>query len=235
MVHCIRMRAITVAVLLLAGTLALGAQSRNDEDWVRIDPEPEIESAGEAVGLAGARILAGSDGRQAIGILREMLDAGSISGRHEEAIDILRTIAGQGVTVLVAGGGTSDPLIRLEATRLLGRLGGPDAREALYEIIELDPEPAVVAAGVRAVGALGEAPEERFYDALTARLRTMNVSEPDDRLAYAVLDTVLEMHDSAWAVEDPDLYEAIIGVARGRYVPEVRRKAVQVLESLRED
>lgn len=217
------------------------AQSSETEarDWVPVDPDPNELSAGESVGLSGARLLALSGERsaqeQAIRIIDDLLDRGSIRFNDSEAVEVVRYVLGHGVTVINRAGGADFPILRIEAARLLARLGGSEARSMLYSVIEEDPEPLVVAEAVRSVAAMDLPPEERFYDILTARVRAMNYIDPDDSLAYTILNSVLAMHELAWQVEDPDLYEAIIGIARGDYGARVRRKAVEVLETLRED
>jgi hypothetical protein len=230
-----------VAILLSTAAAQVIGQSpsSDDADWVQIDPDPQRTSAGETVSLSGARYLALSAERsgqlEAVRILERMFTSGSIDGGDEEAISILRQIVGESVTIVVVTGSSNYPLVRMQAVRLLARLGGSEAAEILYSVIERDEEPAVVAEAVLGVSSMESSPEERFYDLITARIRKMTVTEPNDRLADAILEAVTAMHEDAWAVEDPDLYEAIIGIARGRYVPAVRRKAIAVLEMLRDD
>lgn len=227
-----------MAFALVASVLMTQSPNPSNPDWVPIDPEPDRRSAGEAVELAGARILAMRAGRngqlEAVRIVRGLLDQGSIHPNDAEALEIVRYVLGSGVTILNPSGGSDFPLVRIEAARLLARLAGPNAREVLYDVILRDHEPAVVAEAIRAVAVMDAPPEEELYDIMTARIRTMNYGEPDDRLAFTILESVLLMHESAWQVEDPDLYEGIIGIARGEYVAGVRRKAVEVLETLRD-
>jgi hypothetical protein len=230
--------ALSVAFVLVASAAMTQSTNPSNPDWVPIDPDPNTRSAGEAVELAGARVLAMRADRngqlEAVRIMSGLLDEGSIRADDADAVEIVRYVLGSGVTIVNPAGGSDFPLVRIEAVRLLARLAGPDAREVLYEVIRRDHEPAVVAEAVRAIAAMNAPPEELFYDIMTARIRTMNHGEPDDRLAFTILESVLTMHGSAWQVEDPDLYEGIIGIARGEYVARVRRKAVEVLETLRE-
>lgn len=231
--------ALSVVFALVAMALTTQSTDSRNPDWVPVDPDPEARSAGEAVELSGARILAMRSDRagqlEAVRMVSRLLEQGSIRADDADAVEIVRYVLGAGVTIVNPAGGSDFPLVRMEAARLLARLAGTDARDVLYDVIRRDHEPVVVAEAIRAVASMDAAPEEQFYDIMTARIRTMNHGSPDDRLAFTILESVLQMHDSAWQVEDPDLYEGIIGIARGEYVAAVRRKAVEVLETLRDD
>ena len=57
---------------------------------------------------------------------------------------------------------------------------------------------------------------------------------PDSNFAFAVLLAFEKLAKANDGIESPEAFRAIIRIAQGNYVRDVKKKAVQVLDKLRE-
>jgi len=130
------------------------------------------------------------------------------------------------------------PEVRRRAANLLGRLGGPRAKNALVSILLIDDEPMVKAEAAYALGIIGMNDGNEVVRALLFTLENEDPQMPDNNLAYAVclaVGKIVEanngdLESSAYV----DLARTLVRIAQGNYIKTVRRKALQTLEVLKE-
>lgn len=151
---------------------------------------------------------------------------------------ILEALASEGVARQVRSGGAvvnNFPLIRREATELLGQVGGEEARTILVRILRDDPEPMVVAEAAYALGTIGLNPNNEVSDYLVHTLLRENArSTPDNNLAFSIIISLERISEANGGLADPEVLNALLEAASSPYIRTVRRRAVDAIVNMRE-
>lgn len=127
------------------------------------------------------------------------------------------------------------PMVRVQALELLGTLGGAASVATIREVVLREPaESAVLATAVQEYTRTGSAMDEAIASRLLRLLERMRVSVPDNRLALAIINAVHTSHLRQWGSVPVDLYRALFDVYRGPFAPEVRARAMDVIELMRQ-
>ncbi|HUX13411.1 MAG TPA: HEAT repeat domain-containing protein [Spirochaetia bacterium] len=225
-------------------------------DWIK-PPSPSAPLTREQIDATVAGYWAAADDptvkKQAIDYLAPLIHSGEITADSPGAVALLVNLATEGTDrQLRSGSGTlanDYPVIRIRAVQLLGSIGGSTAREAVFRVCASDPSPDVRTAAVSALPALVESPTANVMTLLRGVLQSNNTLWLSDRLALSTLDVVAMLYRAARQPEspgirdpmyvapilqDPALAQAIADVAMGSYNSAVRRRAVEVLDMIRD-
>jgi hypothetical protein len=169
--------------------------------------------------------------------IRSMVEDGSLGGDNPGLFVVLESLALEGTAREVRSEGritNNFPEVRRQAASLLGEVGGREARQVLVQILREDPEPMVLS---EAVYALGDGDIEINDETLTYVVDVLsrsNTSEtPDNNLAYAALLSLDKIAEKRGGISDPEILDAVLNVATGRYIRTVRLKALDTIDKLR--
>ncbi len=173
----------------------------------------------------------------ALQTIRQVVEEGSLTEDNPGLFTVLESLATEGTARQVRSNGAvinNFPDIRRQATQLLGEVGGPRAREALFSVLDNDPETMVLSEAVYALGVIGDNEENRTIRRITRVVHRQNAAEsPDNNLAYASLLAIEKLAEAQGGLSDPEAIDALLEVAGGSYIRTVRLKAVDVLSELR--
>jgi hypothetical protein len=169
--------------------------------------------------------------------VEDMIDSGKVSTGSPDVHYILDYLSIEGI-----GNQVSEnrrlvnyfPMVRKEACKLLGDLGGDNSKETLLQVLVQDDEPMVRAEAAYALGKIGMDDNGEVSRILTYAVLDQDVVNPDSNFAFAVLLAIEKLAKANDGIEDPAAFQAIIRIAQGNYVRDVKRKAVEVMDLLRE-
>ncbi|MEE8441665.1 MAG: HEAT repeat domain-containing protein [Spirochaetia bacterium] len=212
-----------------------------DADWVRpagddpaiptVGPQAIITLRAEALAIdldAKARVLA---------TLGNMNAENRLSPDDGPAMNLISFLATESYDFQVRRGGqiiNDFPMIRAEAVRLLGSVGGPTATATLERVLNHEDDAYVLSQAVTAVARAAPESTPGLLRTLTTLVNHMNVvRRPDNALAIAVVNAVSDLHERFGGIDDPDLFRALLSIAHGGYSTAVRRAAVEVIDKLR--
>ncbi len=216
-------------------------QPDTDGAWVRPDgadattptvrPQAIIALRAEAFAIdldAKSRVLA---------TLGQMHEENRLSPDDRPAMDLIAFLATESYDFQVRREGrviNDFPMIRADAVRLLGSVGGPAATSTLERVLKHEDDAYVLSQAVTAVARATPAPTPELLMTLTTLITRMNaVRRPDNALAIAVINAVGDLHERSGGIDDPDLFRALISIAQGGYSITVRRAATRVIDELR--
>jgi HEAT repeat protein len=182
----------------------------------------------------------------ALQTIRSMVENGELAANNPGVHVILESLATEGTRRQVRSEGrvvNNFPEIRRQAANILGELGenGSDlarenARDALMTVLEVDDEPMVLAEAVFALGQVGVDDEGDALDRIMFVLNRENAAQtPDNNLAFATLLAVERISGQQGGITDPELITALLEVASGSYIRDVRLKAIDVIYNIRHD
>lgn len=142
---------------------------------------------------------------------------------------------GTGRTIRVAGRQTNYyPMVRREAARLLGELGGENSKDSLLNILLTDNDMMVKAEAVYALGLIGMNENGEVSKAISWALKNQNQAIPNDNFATASLYAIEKILDRNGSMDDREIYSAIVQIAQNtNYVKPVKEKAYQVIAKIR--
>ena len=173
----------------------------------------------------------------AIQSIQSMVQNGSLAQANPAIGTILSTLATDGLTRQVRAGNaiTNDfPDVRREACNLLGDLGGTRAKDTLLTVLLQDKEPMVLAEAVYALGRIGLNDKNDVTSRITWVLnQDTAMATPDNNLAFACLLAVQKLSEKTGGISDPEVINALLGVASGNYIRDVRLKAIDTIYQLR--
>ncbi len=172
----------------------------------------------------------------ALQTIRNMVKEGGVEN-NPGVFTVLGVLAVEGTNRQVREGGTvvnNYPMVRKEAAELLGSIGGEKAKNILLDILEVDPEPMVLSEAVYALGQIGLNDNGDVTDRIVWTLSRENAKQvPDNNFAFATLLAIERLAQAEGGVKDPEIINVLLGVAAGKYIKDVRLKAVDVLGTLR--
>lgn len=167
--------------------------------------------------------------------IRSMVEDGNAA---EGVYVILESLATEGVARQVRSNGAvinNFPEVRREATELLGRVGGEQAKNTLLRIVRDDPEPMVLAEAAYALGQIGLNENNEVSDYLVQTLIRENASEtPDNNLAFSIIISLERLSERTGGLADPEVLGALLETASSPYIRTVRRRAVEAIVNMRE-
>jgi HEAT repeat protein len=173
---------------------------------------------------------------QALDNMAELIESGKINEDSADALYLLDYLAMEGIAREVRVNGrlvNFFPEVRRRACELLGQVGGETATNTLLDVFDKETEPMVLAEAAYAMGKIGNTKNGDVVALLAHKIHHYNVVKPDDNFAFAVLLAFEKIAKANNGIEDPAVYEAVIEIANGNYIRDVRQKAYQVLASLR--
>ena len=168
--------------------------------------------------------------------IESMLDDGKIGEGDPEVHYILNSLVNEGVGHQVRENNrliNDFPVVRKEACALMGKLGGENAKTSLITILGQDAEPMVLSEAVYQLGVLGFNRNNEVSSAIAQAVQSQNAINPSDNFAYASLLAFQKLAKANGGLQDPYAFRAIIMIAQGPYIWEVRVKANEVLSELR--
>lgn len=173
--------------------------------------------------------------RLALRNIRSMVEQGT----HTEGVYvILEALAAEGVARQIRSGNTvvnNFPLIRREATELLGQVGGERAKNTLVRVLRDDPEPTVLAEAAYALGTIGLNEDYEVSDYMVRTLLQENARpSPDNNLAFSVIISLERLSEKNGGIAHPEVINALLETASSPYIRAVRRRAVEAIVNMRE-
>lgn len=120
---------------------------------------------------------------------------------------------------------TGNPLARSQACFLLGELGSPAYRDALFGVLGADADPAVRAAACEALAAIGVDPDGRSMAAFLAAARKPS----DERTALVIAEAIEGMALRSGRAPSADGLSALVKLSGASYGRNVRSRAQAAL------
>jgi len=168
--------------------------------------------------------------------LRDMIENGKIQSDSAVANDILSYLSFDGISRPVYQNNhvvNNFPEVRREACNLMGQIGGDNSEAILLKVLATDYEPMVLAEAVYALGKIGLNQNNLVSQSIAAAMIRQDAVHPDNNFAFASLLAVEKIAKKNSGLKDPDTYQAIIRISEGSYIPDVKQKALQVLDELK--
>jgi hypothetical protein len=168
--------------------------------------------------------------------LEKKLNDGSYTTTDQQVQFVLEYLAleGSGHITRESGHKTNDfPEVRRRAASLLGRLGTPEAKDALVRVLFIDSEPIVKAEAAYGLGVIGINKDNEVVDALAFAYNREDPTRPDNNLGYALCLAMEKIARKNGGINDPAAYQMLVRIAQGNYLRTVKTKALQVLDELK--
>ncbi len=172
----------------------------------------------------------------AIRDVQKMLAEGSVSGDDEAAFSIVKYLAYEGNMIIVRrqdGTLTNFPMIRMEACRALGQMGGDRAKMVLTNVLMNDKEPLVLAEAVFQISEIGIEEEPEILQAIARKMIVQDAVAADDNFTVASLHAIERIAQKNGGIKDPEVFRAVLHISERVYPRVVREKALDVLNRLR--
>jgi hypothetical protein len=218
------------ALLLLALTTLLHAQ---DEEPDRGIPGEALRRKRQDVAAVQARSPDPAVQKQALELVESVLTTGDEEFRERNEEILTHILLPPRVTGDLAAG-ASYPQVRLRAAELAGRLDTRRAAEVLLQVLETDPDPAVLSAAARALPSMRYVNPDELAGRYGELLMRENVSgRYDNRLATALIRGAIDLYRD-WGVEDAVLVRAILQAREAPYSRETRQMAGRFVEAVLE-
>jgi hypothetical protein len=174
----------------------------------------------------------------AIQDLENMIADGEIAEDDRELISILSSLGSEGISNQVIEQGSvinNFPLVRMDAVRLLGEVGGEIARDSIVSILLTDNEPTVLAEAIVALSKVGVDENGVVEAVLADAMRSQTALVKDNNFANAYIIAVGNLAESG-SIKDYTVIEEFTKIYNHRngYAREVRLKAFDLLITLKE-
>lgn len=175
----------------------------------------------------------------AIQDIEKMISDGQVSGDDKEMMGILKGLGTEGINNQVIEQGAvinNYPMVRKEAVRLLGEVGGDYARDSLVTVLLTDNEPMVLAEAVVALSKVGPDDQGVAMAVLADSMRSQTALTKDNNFANAFILAVENMANNNGGIDDIRIFEELTKIAdpRSGYITVVRKKAFELLKNLQE-
>jgi len=175
----------------------------------------------------------------AIQDIEEMIRDGQISQDDKQMVGILSSLGTEGISnqAIEQGAVINDfPIVRKEACRLLGEIGGDYARDALVNVLISEPEPMVLSEAVVALSKVGPDEQGVVIAVLADAMRSQTALNKDNNFANAFILAVNNLAQNGNGLDDIRVFEELTKIAdpRSGYITVVRKKAFDLLKELQE-
>ena len=175
----------------------------------------------------------------AIQDIEKMINDGQVGEDDREMVGVLSSLGTEGISNQVIEQGAvinNFPMVRKEAVRLLGEVGGDHARDALVTVLLTDNEPMVLAEAVVALSKVGPDEQGVAMAVLADSMRSQTALVKDNNFANAFILAVENLAESNGGVDDIRIFEELTKIAdpRSGYITVVRKKAFELLKNLQE-
>ncbi|MFP4384247.1 MAG: HEAT repeat domain-containing protein [Spirochaetia bacterium] len=233
-----------VMLIFLCLIIPLAAAAQEEEEEEEQDLTIEELYLSQNVELQILRGQALSDDRDmkllALQSIRSMIEEGGLSSENPGVLTVLEALANEGTRRQVRSGvavTNNYPMVRKEAANLLGQIGGERSRTILLDIMANDPEPMVLSEAIYSLGAI-EIDDDADVGQMMATIswalnNQTEKATPDNNFAYATLLAVEKISQKIGGIQDPEVINALLGVASGNYIRTVRLKAIDVIYEMR--
>ena len=219
---------IIVGIAFLSPFYAFGQQERTIEELFL--QSMELQMVGEqAFSLDRDTKLA------ALQTLEERLADGAYSEGDPEVHLILDYLSMEGIGTQFREGGrlvNDFPDVRREAAKLLGKLGGRNAKDSLINVLLSDNEPMVMAEAAYALGSMGINENNQVTQALSYAILNQDILTPDNNFAFATLLAFEKIAAANNGIYDPAVFRALVRISQGNYIRTVKLKANEVIRTL---
>lgn len=169
----------------------------------------------------------------ALANLQSMMDEGRLP---EEAVKVLDYLAMEGIGRVIREGRlqvNNFPEVRRRACTILGQLGGEEAKDTLVKVLLTDNEPMVRSEAVYALGLIGLNENNEVTKAISWMVLQQDTTRPDNNFAFASLLALEKIASKNNGINDDEAFRAVVAIAQGNYIRDVKYKAREVLNSLR--
>ena len=173
----------------------------------------------------------------AIQDIEEMILDGEVDGNSIEIIDILSDLSAEGIDKKVVEGGrvvNNFSMVRKEAVRILGEIGGPSARDSILSIFRNENETMVLTEAVLALSKTGVDDSGEVLDLISWTMHSQTAVNKDNTFANASLSAIQKLAKDNDGLDDEKVFREIAAIAdpRNGYITVVRMKALQLLDEL---
>jgi len=124
------------------------------------------------------------------------------------------------------------PDIRTKAATFLGKLGTPEAKDALKKMVVVDNEPMVIAEAIKSLGSIGLNDNDEITDTIAFVVARYDVLNPDNNMANSTLEAFDRLAQKNGRI-DPAAIRTIQRIAEGNYIRPIQNRAKQLLSDLR--
>ena len=171
--------------------------------------------------------------------IEEMVSDGQVSTDDKQMVGILSSLGTEGISnqVIEQGAVINDfPMVRKEAVRLMGDVGGDYARDALVNVLLSEPEPMVLSEAVVALSKVGADEQGIVLAVISDAMRSQTALNKDNNFANAFILAIDNLAQNNNGVDDLRVFEELTKIAdpRSGYITVVRKKAFELLKSLQE-
>jgi len=172
----------------------------------------------------------------ALRYLQEMVDEGRITGDDTVAIEVLDYLSSEGIGRITRENGlqvNNFPDVRRMACSILGQIGGEAAKDTLVDVLMSDNEPMVRSEAVYALGQIGLNENNEVSRAIAWIILQQDAVRPDNNFAFAALLALGKIAEKNNGIKDEEVYRAVLAIASGNYIRDVKYKAREILNELR--
>lgn len=173
----------------------------------------------------------------AIQDIEEMIHNGEVDENSIEIIDILGDLSAEGIDKRVVESGrviNNFSMVRKEAVRILGEIGGPSARDSILNIFKNESETMVLTEAVLALSKAGVDENGEVLDLISWTMHSQTAVNKDNTFANASLSAIQKLAKDNNGLDDEKVFREIAAIAdpRNGYITVVRMKALQLLDEL---
>lgn len=173
----------------------------------------------------------------AIQDIEEMIQNGEVDENSIDVIDILSDLSSEGIDKKVLEGGrvvNNFSIVRKEAVRILGEIGGETARDSILKIFKNENETMVLTEAVLALSKIGLDDNGEVLDIISWTMHSQTAVTKDNTFANASLSAIQKLAKDNSGLEDEKVFREIAAIAdpRNGYITVVRMKALQLLDEL---
>ena len=226
---------VTLSLILICGTVFAqenGGEQTVEELYLQSQVKVKIIKAEAESVDRDMKMIAIQD-------IEKMITDGQIEENDREMVGILSSLGTEGISNQVIEQGAvinNFPMVRKEAVRLLGEVGGDHARDALVTVLLTDNEPMVLSEAVVAISKVGPDEQGVAMAVLADAMRSQTALVKDNNFANAFILAVENLAQNNGGVDDIRIFEELTKIAdpRSGYITVVRKKAFELLKGLQE-
>jgi HEAT repeat protein len=175
----------------------------------------------------------------AISDIQAMVENGEIAEDDYFTLQILYDLGQEGVTREIREQGhviNDFPIVRKEACRLLGEVGGDQARTYLINILLNDPEPMVMSEAIIAIAKCGLDEKGDAQRAMASSMYRQSATMKDNNFAVAYMNSIELLVKDGYKITDPIVWEEVVKIAdpSSGYTSIVQQRALNLLKFLQD-